>query len=93
MCLVFFGILESRSIEIREGELIVRFVDFIIFLAAIITAGSTFAMAVEMVVGWDDAVPVIEKVWDDSGIEQFLPADQTPAGQEGEAAGESPAPQ
>lgn len=70
-----------------------RFVDFIIFLAAIVTAGSTFAMAVEMIVGWDDAAPVIEKVWDDSGIEQFLPADGAPVGEEGETAGEAPAPQ
>ena len=38
-----------------------RFVDFVIFLAAIITAGSTFAMAVEMIVGWDEAVPVVEQ--------------------------------
>ena len=50
-----------------------RFVDFIIFLCAIITAGSTFAIAVEVTVGWDDAVPVIEKAWDDSGLEKFLP--------------------
>ena len=70
-----------------------RFVDFVIFLAAIITAGSTFAIAVELIVGWDDAVPVIEKAWDDSGIEQFLPADQVPADQSGEGAVEPPAPQ
>ena len=62
-----------------------RFVDFIIFLAAIVTAGSTFAMAVEMIVGWDDAVPVIEKAWDDSGLEKFLPADKESGGTEGTA--------
>ena len=55
-----------------------RFVDFIIFLCALITAGSTFAMAVEMIVGWDQAWPVVEGLWRDSGIEagieEFLPA-------------------
>lgn len=68
----------------RDG--IVRFLDFIIFLAAVITAGSTFAMAVEMIVGWDDAVPVIEKAWDDSGLEKFLPADEESSGGAGEGA-------
>lgn len=50
-----------------------RFMDFIIFLAAIITAGSTFAMAVEMIVGWDDAVPVVEQTLSDSGLSDLLP--------------------
>jgi len=55
----------------------VRFVDFIIFLAAIITAGSTFAMAVEMIVGWDDAVPAVEQTLSDSGLSEFLPKGMT----------------
>ena len=50
-----------------------RFVDFVIFLAAIITAGSTFAMAVEMIIGWDDAVPVVEQTLSDTGLSDFLP--------------------
>ena len=54
-----------------------RFVDFVIFLAAIITAGSTFAMAVEMIVGWDEAVPVVEQTLSDTGISDFLPKGMT----------------
>ncbi len=38
-----------------------RFVDWIIFLCALTTAGSTFAMAVEMIVGWDVAVPLLQE--------------------------------
>lgn len=50
-----------------------RFVDFIIFLCALITAGSTFAMAVEMIVGWDQAWPVVESLWQDSGLQEYIP--------------------
>ena len=53
-----------------------RFVDFIILLSALVTAGSTFAMAVEIIVGWDEAVPVVEQAWDDSGLAQYLPKTQ-----------------
>ena len=51
-----------------------NFIDFIIFLCALITAGSTFAMAVEMIVGWEQAWPVVEGMWKDTGIEDLIPA-------------------
>ena len=54
-----------------------RFVDFVIFLAAIITAGSTFAMAVEMIIGWEDAVPAVEQTLSDTGLSEFLPKGTT----------------
>jgi hypothetical protein len=52
----------------------VQFVDFIIFLCALITAASTFAIAVEVIMGWDQAWPVIEGLWRDTGLEDLLPA-------------------
>ena len=51
-----------------------QFVDFIIFLCALITAASTFAIAVEVIMGWDQAWPMIEGLWRDSGLEDLLPA-------------------
>ncbi len=53
---------------------VVQFVDFIIFLCALITAASTFAIAVEVIMGWDQAWPVIEGLWKDTGLEDLLPA-------------------
>ena len=50
------------------------FIDFIIFLCALITAGSTFAIAVELIIGWDQAWPMIQGLWQDSGLEDLLPA-------------------
>ena len=71
---------KSARDEIRRSALsgqtrvnIVRFVDFIILVSALVTAGSTFAMAVEIVVGWDEAVPVVEQAIDDSGLTEYLP--------------------
>lgn len=62
-----------------------RFIDFIIFLCAITTAASTFAIAVELIVGWDAAWPMVEQVWDDSGLEKFLPPDSGTVNTGGEA--------
>ena len=50
-----------------------RFIDFIILISALVTAGSTFAMAVEIIVGWDEAVPVVEQALDDTGLTEYLP--------------------
>ena len=49
------------------------FIDFIILLCALITAGSTFAIAVEIIVGWDQAWPMVEGLWRESGIEDLIP--------------------
>jgi len=56
-----------------------RFVDFIIFLCALITAGSTFAIAVEIIVGWDHAWPMLQSLWRDSGLQEYLPATAAPS--------------
>ncbi len=50
-----------------------RFVDFIIFLCALMTAGSTFAIAVHLIVGWDNFVPLILDTLRDWGLQDFLP--------------------
>ena len=62
-----------------------RFVDFIILLCAITTAASTFAIAVELIVGWDAALPMVDQVWKDSGLDQFLPPDSGAVDTAGEA--------
>jgi hypothetical protein len=59
-----FGLLRGMTL---------RFIDFIILISALVTAGSTFAMAVEIIVGWDEAVPVVEQALDDTGLTEYLP--------------------
>ena len=61
-----------------------RFIDFIILISALVTAGSTFAMAVEIIVGWDEAVPVVEQALDDTGIAEYLPTQTGEAATTGE---------
>lgn len=41
----------------------VRLADFLILICAVITAGSTFAIAVELIYDWSKVMPMIEKTW------------------------------
>ena len=39
----------------------VRLADFLILICALVTAGSTFAIAVELIFDWSKVTPMIEK--------------------------------
>ena len=49
-----------------------RFVDFIIVVCAIVTAGSTFAVAVELIFDWSQVWPEIVQLLRDWGLDGFL---------------------
>ena len=50
-----------------------RFVDFIILLCALITAGSTFAVAVELIFDWTVVWPEVMETLKGWGLDKLLP--------------------
>lgn len=57
-----------------------RFVDFIIVVCAIVTAGSTFAIAVELIFDWSQVWPDVMQLLRDWGLDKLLsPGEQAAA--------------
>jgi hypothetical protein len=57
--------------------MMVRLADFLILICALITAGSTFAIAVELIFDWSKVTPMIEK-WVGSDSTALLLANSLP---------------
>ena len=55
----------------------VRLADFLILICALVTAGSTFAIAVELIFDWSKVTPMIER-WVGLDSTAFLLANAMP---------------
>jgi NAD/NADP transhydrogenase alpha subunit len=45
-----------------------RFVNFMMFICMMVTAASTFAIAVELIHGWGNVGPTLAQAWAEDGV-------------------------